>query len=63
MLDDNDSVANENVENINKESICTRVDLRIEVPLHSSPEEKSIQLLKEFLRNFHSSDSTIMIAP
>ena len=57
------SVATENVENISKELLCTRVDVRIKVPPHSNPEEKTVQVLKKFLLKLQSFDPKAWIAP
>ena len=58
-----DSVATENVDNINKDLFCTRVDIRIKVPPHSNPEEKTVQVLQEFLHKLQSYDPKARIAP
>ena len=60
---DNDSVATENIDNINKDLFCTRVDIRIKVPPHSNPEEKTVQVLQEFLLKLQSYDPKVRIAP
>ena len=39
---DENSEVTENIENINKDLICTRVDIRIKVPPHNNPKEKSV---------------------
>ena len=60
---DDNSEATENADNINKELSCTRVDLRIKVPPHSNPEEKTVQVLQEFLSKLQSFDPKAQIAP
>ena len=45
---DDNSDATKNIENINKELYCTRVDLRIRVPPHTNPEEKQFKYFKTF---------------
>ena len=60
---DDDSAATENIDNLNKELLCTRVDLRIKVPPHANPEEKTVQVLQEFLLKLQSFDPKSRIAP
>ena len=60
---DDASEATENIENINKDLYCTRVDVRVKVPPHSNPEEKTVQVLQEFLQKLQSYDPKVRIAP
>ena len=60
---DDESVATKNVDNINKQLSWTRVDVRIKVPPHSNPEEKTVQVLQEFLQKLQSFDPTVRFAP
>ena len=60
---DDDSVTTANVNNINKDLLETRVDIRIKVPPHSNPEEKTVQVLQEFLLKLQSFDPKTRIAP
>ena len=60
---DDDSAVTASIDNINKELLCTRVDLRIKVPPHSNPEEKTVQILQEFLLKLQSYDPKVRIAP
>ena len=60
---DNDSVATKNMDNISKELLDTRVDLRIKVPPHANPEEKTVQVLQTFLLKLQSFDPKVRIAP
>ena len=60
---DDNSVATENVDNSNKDLFSTRVDIRIKVPPHSNPEEKTVQVLQEFLLKLQSYDPKVRIAP
>ena len=63
IREDNESVATENVDNISKELLCTRVDVRIKVPPHANPEEKTVQVLQDFLLKLQSFDPKVRIAP
>ena len=60
---DDNSAATENVDNINKDLFCTRVDIRIKVPPHTNPEEKTVQVLSDFLLKLQSYDPKVRIAP
>ena len=60
---DSDSVATENMENISKQLLCTRVDIKVKVPPHTNPEEKTVQVLQEFLKKLQSYDPKAKIAP
>ena len=60
---DDDSAVTENMDNINKELLQTRVDIRIKVPPHANPEEKTVQILQSFLTKLQTYDSKARIAP
>ena len=60
---DDHSEATANVENLNKDLFTTRVDLRVKVPPHTNPEEKTVQVLQELLLKLQSYDPKVRIAP
>ena len=60
---DDVSETTENIDNINKKLFSTRVDLRIKVPPHTNPEEKTVQVLQELLRKLQSFDNKVHFAP
>ena len=45
---DDDSAATDNMDNITKDLFCTRMDIRINVPPHTNPEEKRSKFSKNF---------------
>ena len=60
---DDNSTATANIDNLCKDLYETRVDIRIKVPPHTNPEEKTVQVLQEFLLKLQSFDPKVRIAP
>ena len=52
---ENESVNTETADNLNKDLLCTRVDLKIRVNAHSNPEEQTVLTLQKFLKNYNTS--------
>ena len=60
---DDNSAATENVENTIKQLSTTRIDVKIKVPAHANPEEKTVQVLQSFLQKLQTFDPKVKIAP
>ena len=60
---ENDSVDTETADNLQKNLLCTRVDLKIKVNAHSNPEEQTVVTLQKFLKKLQYYDPKAQFAP
>ena len=60
---DNESVDTETADNLRKDLLWTRVDLKIKVNAHANPEEQTVLTLQKFLKKLQYYDPKAQFAP